>query len=133
MKKMSLFSAVILLLLLMNSCEPPITWIDVTTFANGWANYPVSGYPKVQYGKDSWGQVHIRGFAVDNAGLSTSSTIFTLPADYAPYNETVFAVALHSGGLSYVGELYIRPSGNMDVSYSATIQNVDFGEIIYNR
>lgn len=50
------------------------------TFLNGWTNFG-SGYASVQYGKDHFGVVHIRGVAKSG---TLGSTIFTLPAGWRP-------------------------------------------------
>jgi hypothetical protein len=67
-----------------NATVPMDTWHSVgnsgePAFTNGWVNY--GGYPALQFRKDPFGKVQLRG-AVKNGTLGTS--IFTLPLGYRP-------------------------------------------------
>jgi hypothetical protein len=62
----------------------PFTWNDVT-FLNGWTSWS-AGYQTVQYAKDPFGMVHLRGVA----GYGTSTLAFTLPAGYRPAKNEIF-------------------------------------------
>lgn len=53
--------------------EPP--------FQNGWINYNTATYPPLQFRKDIFGKVQMRG-AIKNGTLG--STVFTLPSGYKP-------------------------------------------------
>jgi hypothetical protein len=135
MKKNAIIMIAIMILSGLISCElPSIEWIDATEFVNGWVSAP-GAYQPVQYGKDEWGQVHIRGTAFDVTPASTSN-VFTLPADYLPTYQTSFPITIYSGGTPYCGNMYLYPEGTnsnqVNVYYAGgTIQYAYFGEIIY--
>lgn len=63
-----------------------IAWEDASALlVNNWVNEGSGTYHDIEYYKDPWGWVHLRGHikrnnAVDGDGL----LIFTLPADYRP-------------------------------------------------
>jgi hypothetical protein len=61
----------------------PFTWTDVT-FLNGWSNF--SGFQTVQYAKDPFGMVHLRGVAA----YGTSTLASTLPAGFRPAAQEIF-------------------------------------------
>lgn len=57
------------------------SWKDITLL-NGWTNDGGAGEADLQYYKDPFGTVHVRGFI--DGGSSTSVVVGTLPAGYRP-------------------------------------------------
>jgi hypothetical protein len=105
MKKILLVLFALSILVAASSCEQPeIAW-HTATLLNGWTSQP--NYQPIEYGKDSMGQVHLRGTAY-NGSAPTSSTVFMLPDDYLPSYDTSFPVTIAIGaGTSATGYLFI--------------------------
>jgi len=89
----------------MYTLDASLTWTNVT-FKNSWANYG-SGWQTVQYAKDSYGRVWIRGLG---AGPATAdmAAVFTLPSGFWPN------LQLHLTGTSGDGQGIIRVNGAGD-------------------
>jgi hypothetical protein len=127
---------VVLSLLMLAGCAlPSISWTDAS-LVNSWSNQTPT-YQAVQYGKDSWGQVHIRGTAT-HAYTTGTIGVFVLPADYCPSYPMVVSVGVQTAGGARSGFAWIYPNGmgsnqvQVGLDGSTTFNYVYFGEIVFN-
>lgn len=67
------------------------------TLLNSWVNYGAP-YSNIQYFKDPYGIVHIRGLAKDG---TLGAIIFTLPSGYRPSGQMLMAIA-SNGAFGYI-------------------------------
>jgi phage minor structural protein len=79
---------------------------------NGWTNYGGS-YQTVQFMKDKFGFVHIRGSL---KGTTNNITAFILPAGYRPSKDLWFTV---SAGVKQVANVAIHPDGRVAIDTQA--------------
>ncbi len=97
------------------------TWTDVT-FESHWGNYG-SVYGDVQYRKDGFGNVHLRGLCKathNDASYGSSNPIFILPAGYRP-NHTIimYTAASYIDSNRQTTEMRIDSSGNVYLNDSS--------------
>lgn len=102
-----------------NTIQNTVAWTNATSLlVNGWINSPVNGIFgqlfNIQYYKDPWGWVHLRG------GIQTSTTsngnnltILTLPAGFRPLANQNFTVSAYEA-IFYAGSAPVRLSINSD-------------------
>lgn len=91
-------------------------WTDVT-FLNGWRNFSVldDQWRNVQYFRDDFGIVHIRGMALGD--LKTGLTVFQLPPGYRPAAKTVFGTTRAAPpNPGQQGRVNVFPNGDVECS-----------------
>jgi len=68
-----------------------VSCVNVTTFENGWKNYPkVGGFHKAEICKDSLGYIHLDGVITSGTAFTAA---FTLPTTDRPRKNHAWAVA----------------------------------------
>lgn len=82
-----------------------------TVFAAGWSN--LGGTGSVQFRKDPFGRVWVRGFPTKSSAPALGEAIFTLPIGYRPPASTYFAT--WTNGTPNVGEVYVQSTGQVTV------------------
>jgi hypothetical protein len=136
MRKLLRWLAIVAIVTGLSSCAVPfITWIEVTSFVNGWGNYSAPGARHLSYGRDSNGLVHIRG-VISDATPVASSNICDLPLDYAPSISGLYSVPVDFAVGNGTAILSIGPNGSLNIQSlvpaSLPISNIFIGEIIYD-
>lgn len=95
-----------------------VTWYLISSLLNGWANFG-GGYAPAEYSMDGSGMVHVRG-AVSPGTLTYGTTLATLPAGFRPAYAQRFACAnTASGGASYITQMDVLASGNINLASPA--------------
>ena len=96
----------------------PDYWTEVTLNA-GWSNTYGAPYTTVQYLKDSFGEVSIKGVTTGGTGV-----IFTLPAGYRPPTSMTFPTSANGA----MGVLRVNAAGQVEL-LSGTATTVDLSPI----
>lgn len=93
------------------------SWTDVT-FLNGWVNLSLTStadaWRNVQYMKDDYGIVHLRGMAMGTA--KTANVVFNLPAGFRPLADQLFPTVRWDASGGVAGTLVVKPNGDVEAS-----------------
>lgn len=68
-----------------------IRWVRPALFLNNWTDFNKDTHGLVEYTKDPFGFVHLRGLAKRTSGGSTTLPLFILPKGYRPRDIHIFS------------------------------------------
>ncbi len=122
------------LAVLFSGCDLPLPdpeWHTVTDdeFRNDWHQMTI--YDDLQYWKDGYGTVHIRGYASDTSPVSSNEDIFILPEECRPENNMSFDVRLRSD-LNWIDDkINVFSNGRVQCQGATSVDIVCFDDIVF--